>query len=180
MKKVLHEIIIIARTATYFALFFIFMIVMKKLTLEDYDIEFTGLSQALIGALIMSKVILLMQMISLGAWVQDQPPIVDTILRTLLYSAGVLVVVMLEKAFEARHEVKGFSNALTHVLDHRDVYHVWANTLGAAVSIFFVNGFAVMQRLRGKNGTYKLFTTGSLNQLEREKVIVQNTLTTTK
>lgn len=180
MKKVLHEIIVIARTTSYFAFFFIFMIVMKKLTLKDYDIEFTGLSQALIGALIMAKVILLMEMISLGSWVQDQPPIVDTLLRTLLYSVGVLVVVMLEKAFEARHKVDGFSNAIAYVLDRRDVYHVWANTLGASVSIFFFNVFAVVQRLLGKNGTYKLFFTGSLNRLEQEKVIVQSTLTTTK
>ncbi len=180
MKKVLHEIIVIARTTSYFAFFFIFMIIMKKLTLKDYDIEFTGLSQALIGALIMAKVILLMQMISLGSWVQDQPPIVDTILRTLLYSVGVLVVVLLEKAFEARHNAEGFSNAIAYVLDRRDVYHVWANTLGASVSIFFFNVFAVVQRLLGKNGTYKLFFTGSLNRLEREKVIIQTTLTSTK
>jgi len=176
MKKVLHEIIVIVRTATYFAVFFLFMIVMKKLTLKDYQIEFTGLSQALIGALIMSKVILLMQLISLGSWVQRQPPIVDTLLRTLLYSLGVLVVVILEKAFEARHEVEGFSNAIAYVLDRRDVYHVWANTLGATASIFFFNVFAVVQRLLGKNGTYKLFFTGSLNQLEHDKVIIQNTL----
>ena len=180
MKKVLHEIIVIARTATYFAVFFLFMIVMKKLTLKDYQIEFTGLSQALIGALIMSKVILLMQLISLGSWVQRQPPIVDTLLRTLLYSLGVLVVVILEKAFEARHEVEGFSNAIAYVLDRRDVYHVWANTLGATASIFFFNVFAVVQRLLVKNGTYKLFFTGSLSQLEHDKVIIQNTLATNK
>ena len=180
MKKVWHEIIVIARTASYFALFFIFMMVMKKLTLEDYNIEFTGLSQALIGALIMSKVILLMQMISLGSWVQRQPPIVDTIIRTLLYSVGVLVVVLLEKAFEVRHKAAGFSNAIDYVFSHRDVYHVWANTLGAAVSIFFFNVFAVVQRLLGKKGTYKLFFTDSLNQLERDKVIIQNPSITTK
>jgi hypothetical protein len=176
MKKLLHEIIVIARTTTYFAVFFIFLIVMKKLTLKDYDIEFTGLSQALIGALIMAKVILLMQMISLGSWVQRQPPIVDTIIRTLLYAVGVLVVVVLEKAFEARHEAEGFSNAIALVLDRRDVYHVWANTLGVSLSIFFFNVFAVVQRLLGKNGTYKLFFTGSLNQIEHDKVIIQSTL----
>src|SRR5664279_5636771 len=180
MKKVLHESIVIARTATYFAIFFIFMIVMKKLTLRDYDIKFTGLSQALIGALILSKVVLLMEMISLGAWVQRQPPIVDTILRTLLYSIGVLVVVVLEKAFEARHKVDGFSNAIAYVLDRRDVYHVWANTLGAAVSIFFFNVFTIVQRLLGKNGMYKLFFTTSLKQVEHDKVIIQNSTITTK
>ena len=123
MKKVLHELVVIARTATYFAIVFLFMMVLKKLYLKDYDIEFTGVSQALIGALIMSKVILLLELISLGPWVQRQPPVVDVCLRTLMYSAGVLVVVVLEKAFEARHEVSGFGNAIAHVIDNRDIYH---------------------------------------------------------
>jgi hypothetical protein len=176
MKKVLNEIIVVGRTTTYFALFFIFMIVMKKFILEDYDIEFTGLSQAIIGALIMAKVVLLMELISLGSWVQDQPPIVDVILRTLLYSAGVLVVVLLEKSFEARHKADGFSNAINYVFTHRDIFHVWYNTLGASLSILLYNFFAVIQRLLGKNGTYKLFFTGSLNKIEQEKLVVQSTL----
>ena len=180
MKKILHEIILIALVATYFALFFIFLMVLKKLILDDYHIEYIGLSQALIGALIMSKVILLMQLISLGSWVQRQPPIVDTILRTLLYSLGVLIVVILEKAFEARHEVDGFSNAITYVLNNRDVYHVWANTLGVSVSIFFFNVYIVIQRMLGKKGMYKLFFTDSLNQVERDKLVIQNPTVATK
>jgi len=172
MKKVIHELIVIARTATYFAVVFLFMMLMKKLYLKDYDIEITGISQALIGALIMSKVVLLMELISLGSWVQRQPPIVDVILRTVMYTLGVLIVVILEKAFEARHEVSGFDNAISHVLSHRDVYHVWATTLGASASIFFFNAFAVVQRLLGKNGIYKLFFTKSLNQVEQFKPIL--------
>ncbi len=167
MKKLVHEIIVIARTAGYFAIVFLFMMVMKKLYLEDYNIEFTGVSQALIGALIMSKVILLLQLISLGSWVQRQPPIVDIFLRTLFYTFGVLIVVMLEKAFEARHEVSGFGNAISHVLSHRDIYHVWATTLGASASIFFYNAFTVVKKLLGKNGLAKLFFTTPLNSIKQ-------------
>jgi hypothetical protein len=120
-------------------------------------------------------VILLLELISLGSWVRSQPPIVDVVLRTLMYTLGVLVVVMLEKAFEVRHEVSGFSNAISHVIDHRDIYHVWATTLGASASIFFFNAFSVVQRLLGKNGIYKLFFTKSLNQLEQTKPLLGKT-----
>jgi hypothetical protein len=179
MKKVLHELVVIARTATYFAIVFIFMMVLKKLYLEDYNIEFTGISQALIGALIMSKVILLLELISLGPWVQRQPPVVDVVLRTLLYTIGVLIVVALEKAFEARHKVSGFENAIEHVIKHRDIYHVWATTLGASASIFFYNAFSVVQRLLGKNGIYNLFFTQSLNQVEQgNPLLIKTTLKT--
>ena len=122
LKKIFEELRTIARTAAYFAVVFILMMVMKKLYLKDYDIEFEGLSQALIGALIMAKVIILMDLISLGGWVQRQPPIVDVCLRTLMYSAGVLVVVVLEKAFEKRHEAGGFGSAISYVFDHREYF----------------------------------------------------------
>jgi hypothetical protein len=48
MKKLLHEIKSIARISSYFAIVFLLMMVMKKLYLEDYDIAFSGISQALI------------------------------------------------------------------------------------------------------------------------------------
>jgi hypothetical protein len=167
LKKILEEIKIILRTAAYFAIVFILMMVMKKLYLKDYDIEFTGLSQAIIGALVMSKVIILMELISLGPWVQRQPPIVDVILRTLLYTSGVLIVIVLEKAFEDRHKAGSYGDAISYVLSHRDIYHVWATTIGAAGSIFVYNSFSVVQRTMGKNGLARLFFSTPLNKVEQ-------------
>ncbi len=170
LKKIFEEIKVVLRTATYFAIVFILMMVMKKLYLEDYDIEFTGLSQAIIGALVMSKVIILMELITLGSWVQRHPPIVDVVLRTLLYSAAVAIVVILEKAFEDRHKAGSFGDAIPYVLNHRDIYHVWATTIGAAGSIFVYNSFSILQRTLGKNGLAKLFFSTTLNKVEHVRV----------
>jgi hypothetical protein len=166
LKKIFEEIKIVARTATYFAIVFMLMMVMKKLYLKDYDIEFSGMSQAILGALIMSKVIILMELITLGQWVQRQPPIVDVSIRTVLYTAGVLIVIVLEKAFEKRHMAGNYGDAIAYVFSHRDIYHVWATTIGSAASIFIYNAFSVVQRVMGKNGLAKLFFSTPLNQVE--------------
>ena len=166
LKKILKEIKIIARTASYFAIVFILMMVMKTLDLRDYNIEFNGISQALLGALIMSKVIILMEYISLGNWVRRQPAIVDVTLRTILYTAGVLIVIVLEKAFEKRHEAGGVVKAISYVFSNRDIYHVWATTIGSAASIFIYNAFSVIQRVLGKNGLARLFFSTPLSQIE--------------
>jgi hypothetical protein len=171
LHKIFEEIKIVLRTATYFAIVFILLMVMKKLYLKDYDIEFYGMSQAIIGALIMSKVVLLMEMISFGKWVLHQPPIVDVLIRTVLYTAGVAVVIVLEKAFEKRHEVSGFGPAVAYILSHRDVYHVWATTIGASASIFVYNSFSIVQRLIGKNGLVKLFFSTPLIEVEHHLTI---------
>ena len=99
MKKLLDEIKSIARISSYFAIVFLLMMVMKKLYLEDYDIAFSGISQALIGALIMAKVIILVDLISFGEWLKRLPTIYDVVFRTIIYTLGVVIVIVLEKAF---------------------------------------------------------------------------------
>ncbi len=167
LKKIFEEIRVVARTAAYFAIVFMLMMVMKRLYLEDYDIKFRGISQAIIGSLIMAKVIVLMELISLGKWVQGKPAIVDVILRTLLYTLGVAIVILLEKAFEKRHIVEGFGNMISYVFSHRDIYHVWATTIGASVSILIYNAFTVVKRVLGEKGLVKLFFSTPLNSLAR-------------
>src|SRR5664279_3609832 len=157
LKSIFKEIKAIARTAAYFATVFLLMMVMKKLYLKDYDIEFTGISQALIGALILSKVVILMELISLGSWVQREPPIVDVCLRTVLYTSGVWIVVILEKLFERRHDTGGIGDSISYLFSHRDIYQIWATTLGSGFSIFIYNAFFVVQQMLGKHGLMKLF-----------------------
>jgi hypothetical protein len=166
LGKIFKELKTVVRVAAYFAIVFMLMMLMKKLYLKDYDIQFSGLSQALVGALILSKVVILLEYVNLGQWVQRRPPIVDIILRTLLYTVGVLIVIILEKAFEKRHEVSGYGMAILYVFSHRDIYHVWATTIGSAGSIFVYNCFSVIQRVMGKNGLAKLYFSIPLNQVE--------------
>src|SRR5664279_2412398 len=144
LKSIFKEIKAIARTAAYFAIVFLLTIVMKKLYLKDYDIEFTGISQALIGALVLSKVVILMDLIKLGSWVQRQPPIVDVSLRTLLYTTGVWIVIVLEKLFERRHDAGRIGDSISYLFSHRDIYRVWATTIGSGVAIFVYNAFSVV------------------------------------
>jgi hypothetical protein len=180
LKKIFKEIRVIARTAAYFAVVFLLMMVMKKLYLADYNIEFTGVSQAIVGALIMAKVILLMELITFGSWVQSQPPIVDVTLRTLLYSAGVVAVTVLEKAFEARHEAGSFGQAFSYLFNHRDIYHVWATAIGSVGSIFVYNAFSVVQRTMGKNGLANFFFKTPLAQIEHQNATNKNLSSKTK
>jgi len=169
-KKIFEEIKTIARTAAYFATVFILMMVMKKLYLKDYDIEFTGVSQALIGALVLSKVVLLMGLISFGSWLQRQPSIVDVSFRTLIYTLGVWIVIILEKLFERRHDAGGISDSISYLFSHRDIYHVWATTIGSGISIFMYNAFSLIQRMLGRHGLSKLFFNTSIEQLEHGTV----------
>jgi hypothetical protein len=174
MRKIFEEIKIVLGLSSYFAIVFILLMVMKKLYLDDYNIEFIGLSQALIGALILAKVVLLMELIKPAKWVRRQPPIVDVIFRTLLYTMGVAIVMVLEKSFEKRHEAGSFGDAIIYIVSHRDFYHVWATTIGVSGSLFAYNAFSILQHMLGKNGLMKLFFHTSLDQVEHATLTEKN------
>lgn len=156
-ERLTHELRALAQAGLFFALWLGVLVVLKKLILEAYQIEFRGLSVALGGALVLSKVVLILENVSLGAWVRRQPAWVDVSLRTSLYTVGVAAVLLLEKAFEARHEHGGFVESLWAVLHHPELSHVWVNTIVVGGALLSYNMLWVIRRHLGEGGLLRLF-----------------------
>lgn len=158
-QKLKNEIQTVALVILYFAAWFGVLILLKELILAEYQVEFHRLSSALVGALVVAKVVLVLEHVPLGAWVRKQPALVDAVLRTILYSLGVLVVLILEKAFDGRHEYGGFGNSLAKVFQHVDIYHVWANTICVVGALLVFNLFSILHQWLGRRELIRLFVT---------------------
>jgi hypothetical protein len=156
-RRVKAEMEEVALTTLYFALWLGVLMLLKRLILDEYHIEFRGLSMALLGALIIAKVVLVLEHVPLGPWVRRQAALLDLVLRTLLYTLGVAGVLLLEKAFEARQEAGGFGPALAGVLEHRDIAHVWVNTICVASALLVFNAVTVLRRHLGDGRLIQLF-----------------------
>ena len=154
LKKEIKEV---ALTTLYFAVWLGVLVLLKRLILADYWIEFHGMSLALIGALIIAKVVLVLEHVPLGRWLRRHAVLLEVLLRTLLYTLGVAVVLLLEKAFESRHEEGGFGAALARVLQHRDIAHVWANTICVGSALLVFNALSVLRRHLGEGRLVALF-----------------------
>ena len=157
MQKLKDEIRGVALATLYFAMWIGVLVALKQLVLAEYRIEFRGLSQALVGALVLAKVVLVLEHVPLGAWIRTRPALVDVILRTALYALGVLVMLLLEKAFEGRHEHGGFGPALVSVFQHAEVHHVWVNTICLSGALLGYNALSVVRRHLGEGGLIRLF-----------------------
>ncbi|HSE96335.1 MAG TPA: hypothetical protein VLD61_10605, partial [Methylomirabilota bacterium] len=59
--------------------------------------------------------------------------------------------------FEARHEDGGFVPALVQVFQHREIHHVWANTIAVAWALLGFNALAVLRRRLGEGQLSRLF-----------------------
>lgn len=151
-KKLKSELKNVAVTTLFFAIWFVAMMLFKSLVLADYQIHFGGVSVALVGALIAAKVVILTEHVSLGAWVRTQPRVIDVLLRTALHMIGVIIVLLLERAFESRHEYDGFVPALVNVFKHRDIYTVWASAIGVTGALLTFNAIAVLRQVLDQQG----------------------------
>lgn len=156
-QKLTKEIKKIALSTLYFATWLGVLVAVKQLILAEYRIEFHGLSMALLGALVLAKVVLVLEHVPLGAWIQKQPVLIDVILRTALYTLGVFVVLLLEKTFEGRRDQGGFGPALIAVFQQANVYHVWANLICMSGALFGYNALAVIRGQLGEGGLIRLF-----------------------
>lgn len=156
-RKLIDELKVVAATTFYFAAWIGVLVILKTLVLDEYRIEFRGFSVVLIGALILAKVVLVLEHVSLGAWLRTRPAWVDVALRTGLYGLGVVVVLLLEKAFEGRHAHGGFGPSLRAVFQHVDIYHVWANAITISGALLVYNCGSVLQRHLGEGNLTRLF-----------------------
>jgi hypothetical protein len=156
-EKLKHELKAVVMVTLFFAAWLGILMGIKVLVLEDYQIHVGGFSTVLIGALILAKVVLILEHVSLGAWLRDKPVLVDVVLRTLLYGLGTLVVLLLEKAIESRHEQGGFGTALMNIFGHPDMPHVWVNTICVTGALLFYNALTVLNRHLGTGGLTRVF-----------------------
>lgn len=157
-QRLTHELKALALAGLYFATWIGTLLLLKELVLAEYSIAFHHLSLALLGALILSKVVLLLEHVSLGGWMRAQPAWVDVMARTLLYSLGVFVVLVLEKAFEGRHKHGGLAPSLKALFAHAEIYHVWANTIVVSGALFTYNLLAVIRCHLGEGGIWRLLS----------------------
>jgi len=155
-QRLVHEIKTVGLVAFYFGCWLGALIAIKQLVLAEYHIEFQGMSMALIGALVLSKVVLVLQYCPLGTWVRARPAWVDILLRTVLYSFGVIAVLLLEKGLEGRHEHGGIGPALAALAQHADIYHIWANAIAIGGALLVYNVFAAVRKHLGEGGLVRM------------------------
>jgi hypothetical protein len=165
-EKLKHEFRAVVVVTLYFAAWLGTLMLLKLLILEEYEVQFRGFSMALIGALILAKVVLILEHVPLGEWLRKRPVLLDAILRTVLYAFGTFVVLLLERAFESRHEQGGFGPALLNVFHHRDTPHVWANILCVTGALLFYNLLLALKRQLGAGGLGRLLLSPPLRETE--------------
>ena len=158
-QKLKREATAVGALTLYFGCWLSALILLKYLILAEYQIAYHGVSIALIGALLLAKVVLVLEHVPLGGWLRPRPAWVNVVLRTALYSFGVFIVLLFEKAFEGRHEHDGFSASLIALFDHPDMNHVWLTTICLSAALLSYNMLSVVRKRLGNGALLRMFMT---------------------
>jgi len=159
--KLLHwlvdEMRLMLAATLYFAACFVLIMFLKQLLLAQYGIAFSGITAAIVVALVTAKVLIVLEKVPLGRWFGNQPAIVDVVARTTLYTVATMFALLLEKAFESRAEHGGFLPAVARVFEHRDVAQVWATTICVGLAFMAYNAFGILHRELGARQLWRIF-----------------------
>ena len=167
--KLKHEFIAVLLLTLYFGGWIGSLVLFKYMVLSEYEIAYDGLPVVLLGALVLAKVVLILEYVPLGAWVKTSPAWIDILLRTALYALGVIVVLLLEKAFEGRHDHGGFSASFMALFQHPDFKHIWLNTLGLSAALLSYNMLSVIRKNLDKGALLRMFLSPLPEKIEDKK-----------
>jgi hypothetical protein len=137
-----HELVTVLLATLYFSGCFLVAELLKFLVLEDYGIAVTGITTALVLALVTAKVVVLLGKAPLG----HRIGLVEVALRSFLYTAAALGLMLLEKAFSTREAAGGFAPALRSVLEHPEMPRIWAAVICVGFAFAGYTAFAVLRR----------------------------------
>jgi hypothetical protein len=155
--RLLDELRTVAVYTLLFSAWFFFFTLAKVLILAQYEIRAGGVSAAVVFALILAKVVLVLEHVSLGEWTRVRPAWVEVAARTALYGVGVLVVLLAEKAFELRREAEGVTHAMLLALRHEHAAHVVADAICVTGALLLFNAMSVVRRHLGVGGLRAMF-----------------------
>jgi hypothetical protein len=156
-QKVRHELVEYAFNVVYLAIVFAAFTQYRRFLLAEYSIIYTNYWVALIGALVLGKVIMIGNVIRLGRLFEARPLIVPTIYKAVLFCVFIMVFKVVEFAIEGLLHGDTLAAALAEFFAQKGMDEVFANTLVVLVAL--VPFFAVKElgRVLGRERVAALF-----------------------
>jgi hypothetical protein len=145
---------------------FLLLLVLVKLALAQFSIEFTALSKAFVGALIAAKAALVLDETPLARSLERYRRIVAVAVKTAFYGVVSLLMGYLERFLEALHKLRDFNGAIREVVDHVDHNRLlgWALGISIVFALYFAF-FEISQRM-GEGELTRLFFGAISNRSE--------------
>jgi hypothetical protein len=155
-QRLRHEVRQIGLVALYFFGCFVIFLSLKKLLLEEYHIPVYVLQTAVLGAIVVAKVVVILEKTSFASRFQDRSLIAHSIWRSLAYTAVVFVVTLAEELLDAYLDKQDLAATLSGFLSSKQLDHFLAMNVGVALSFMIYFTFSELDRRIGHGAIRRL------------------------
>jgi hypothetical protein len=151
-----HLLYELAPTVLFFFIAFLLIGVMYKLFVSQYQIEFSAFTRAAIGALILGKVILLLDWAESRHNFSAHRRIVAIALKTLIYALSVIALGIGERVFKATRAAHGFHQGVNAVIASANLDRFIGLVLLISMVVFVYLVLQEIGRAMGEGALYRL------------------------
>ncbi|HEU5197339.1 MAG TPA: hypothetical protein VFW70_21560 [Methylomirabilota bacterium] len=146
-----HEAVEVGTVTLYFLGCFFLASVFVKVILAEHRIEFQGLGEAVITALILAKVVVVMGKTRAGTRFDARVPVaLASAYKSALYFLATFLVFVAEKLFHVYREQETFGAALAAVWTHRDRELILAKSMCIGLALVGYHLYFGVDRHLGK------------------------------
>jgi hypothetical protein len=150
MQTVKRELKEVGLVTVYFLVCFGIMLLLKKLVLAEYEVEFYALSGVVVGALVAAKVVVILDKTRVGTRFDETHSVgVAAIYKTAWYAVATFFVLFAEKLFHAYRETGALGPAIVDVWEHRDRDVMFAKVIVIGIAYVGYHLYAGIDRRLG-------------------------------
>ena len=157
IDRVLKEFYEILPPTIFFFIAFSLIILTKSLILEQYGIEFTNFAAAVIGALIVGKIVLIIDKFSFINMFPNKPLIHNVLWKTTIYILAALLVRYLEHLFSLYSKADGLLEAHHMLVDAIIWPHFWLIQMWLLILFLVYTSLRELVRALGRENIMHMF-----------------------
>jgi hypothetical protein len=136
LKTLKHEFFLVLPPTIFFLIAFILILATQRLIMKEYGIPLTGFGMAIIGALLVGKIVLIVDKLPFVNKFPEKPLIYNTLWKTMIYFIASLLVRYLEHVLELFKEAGSFAEANHRLIDAIIWPHFWLVQMWLLVLFF--------------------------------------------
>lgn len=157
LKKIKNDYLEILPPVIFFFIAFSLILITKRMILQEYGISWTGFGAAAVGAILVGKVVLVVDKLPFVNKFPNRPLIYNSCWKSLVYFLVALSVRYLEELFHQLVKDQSFMEANLHLMDEIVWPHFWLIQMWLAVLFFIFCSMRELVRAIGRDKIIHLF-----------------------
>jgi hypothetical protein len=152
----------------FFLIAFLLILFTKRMILSEYGISWTGFGAAVVGAMLVGKVVLMVDKLPFVNKFPDRPLVYNTLWKSLIYFLAALLVRYLMHVVPLLTKHESFMEANRHLASEVVWPHFWLLQMWLAVLFLIFCAMRELIRVIGRDKVIQMFFVGRINKKEGE------------